>query len=94
MHPVEGDQAWSESYYFNCYDPDTDTGFYTRCGIRPNDGTMDIGMSNIQRPMAPPTSHTRTRTIGMPILTQRLVDRRSLWRKDISLAYLASTLFA
>ena len=45
MHPVEGDQAWSESYYFNCYDPDTDTGFYTRCGIRPNEGTMDIGLS-------------------------------------------------
>ena len=20
-HPVEGDGAWSESYYFNCYDP-------------------------------------------------------------------------
>lgn len=45
MHPVEGDQAWSESYYFNCYDPGTDTGFYTRCGIRPNEGTMDIGLS-------------------------------------------------
>jgi hypothetical protein len=44
-HPVEGDQAWSESYYFNCYDPGTDAGFYTRCGIRPNDGTMDIGLS-------------------------------------------------
>ncbi len=44
-HPVEGDQAWSESYYFNCYDPGTDAGFFTRCGIRPNDGTMDIGMS-------------------------------------------------
>jgi len=44
-HPVEGDTAWSESYYFNCYDPDTDAGFYTRCGIRPNDGTMDIGLS-------------------------------------------------
>jgi hypothetical protein len=44
-HPVDGDQAWSESYYFNCYDPATDAGFFTRCGIRPNDGTMDIGMS-------------------------------------------------
>jgi hypothetical protein len=44
-HPVEGDQAWSESYYFNCYDPGTDAGFYTRCGIRPNEGTLDIGLS-------------------------------------------------
>ena len=45
MHPVEGDQAWSESYYFNCYDPGTDTGFFGRCGVRPNDGTLDIGLS-------------------------------------------------
>jgi hypothetical protein len=44
-HPVEGDTAWSESYYFNSYDPATDTGFFTRIGIRPNEGTMDVGMS-------------------------------------------------
>ncbi len=44
-HPVESDQAWSESYYFNAYDPVTDTGFFTRIGVRPNDGTMDAGMS-------------------------------------------------
>ena len=44
-HPVEGDTAWSESYYFNAYDPDTDTGFFTRIGIRPNEGTMDVGLS-------------------------------------------------
>src|SRR5438046_1110876 len=44
-HPVEGDQAWSESYYFNAYDPVSDTGFFTRIGVRPNDGTMDVGMS-------------------------------------------------
>ena len=31
-HPVEGDSAWSESYYFNCYDPETDAGFFTRIG--------------------------------------------------------------
>ena len=45
QHPVEGDSAWSESYYFNCYCPDTDTGFYSRMGIRPNEGTIDVGMS-------------------------------------------------
>ena len=44
-HPVEGDSAWSESYYFNAYDPGTDSGFFTRIGIRPNEGTMDVGMS-------------------------------------------------
>jgi hypothetical protein len=44
-HPVEGDQAWSESYYFNAYDPVSDVGFFTRVAIRPNDGTMDAGMS-------------------------------------------------
>ncbi len=44
-HPVEGDSAWSESYYFNAYDRATDSGFFTRIGIRPNEGTMDVGMS-------------------------------------------------
>ena len=45
QHPVEGDSAWSESYYFNAYDPDADVGFYTRAGIRPNEGHIDLGMS-------------------------------------------------
>jgi hypothetical protein len=44
-HPVEGDTAWSESYYFNAYDPGSDSGLFTRVGIRPNEGTMDVGMS-------------------------------------------------
>lgn len=44
-HPVEGDTAWSESYYFNCYDPDVDCGFYSRIGVRPNEGTIDAGMA-------------------------------------------------
>lgn len=44
-HPVEGDAAWSESYYFNGYDPITDTGLFTRIGVRPNEGTMDVGLS-------------------------------------------------
>jgi hypothetical protein len=40
-HPVEGDAAWSESYYFNAYDPVSDSGFFTRIGVRPNEGTID-----------------------------------------------------
>ena len=44
-HPVESDTAWSESYYFNAYDPATDTGFFTRLGIRPHEGRMDVGLS-------------------------------------------------
>jgi hypothetical protein len=44
-HPVESDEAWSESYYFNCYDPVTDCGFYTRIGVRPNEGTLDAGIA-------------------------------------------------
>jgi len=44
-HPVEGDTAWSESYYFNAYDPESDSGLFTRIGIRPNEGTMDVGLS-------------------------------------------------
>jgi len=44
-HDVAADTAWSESYYFNAYDPDSDSGFFTRIGIRPNEGTMDVGLS-------------------------------------------------
>jgi hypothetical protein len=44
-HPVEDDSAWSESYYFNCYDPEGDVGFFTRIGVRPNEGTIDAGLS-------------------------------------------------
>jgi hypothetical protein len=44
-HPVEVDSAWSESYYFNAYDPGTDSGLFSRIGIRPNEGTMDVGLS-------------------------------------------------
>jgi hypothetical protein len=44
-HEVEADTAWSESYYFNAYDPASDSGLFTRIGIRPNEGTMDVGLS-------------------------------------------------
>jgi hypothetical protein len=44
-HPVESDAAWSESYYFNAYDPGSDSGFFTRVGIRPNEGSMDASLS-------------------------------------------------
>ena len=48
MHPVEGESAWSESYYFNGYDPDADVGLYTRIGIRPNEGRMDVMLASWQ----------------------------------------------
>lgn len=44
-HEVEGDSAWSESYYFNAYDPAVDAGLFTRIGVRPNESTMDVGLS-------------------------------------------------
>src|SRR6185436_18704591 len=44
-HPVEGDAAWSESYYFNAYCPVVDAGIFTRIGVPPNEGTMDVGLS-------------------------------------------------
>jgi len=44
-HPVEDDAAWSESYYFNGYDPEADAGLFTRIGVRPGEGTMDVGLS-------------------------------------------------
>ena len=39
-HQVGDDPAWSESYYFNAYAPETDAGFFARIGIRPNAGTV------------------------------------------------------
>ena len=44
-HPVEGDGAWSESYYFNAYCPVVDTGLFTRIGVRPNEGTIDVSLA-------------------------------------------------
>jgi hypothetical protein len=44
-HPVEGDTAWSESYYFNAYCPVVDAGLFTRIGVRPNEGTMDVSLA-------------------------------------------------
>ena len=44
-HEVGPEDAWSESYYFNAYDPPSDSGLFTRIGIRPNEGTMDVGFS-------------------------------------------------
>jgi len=41
-HPVEKDDFyWSESYYFNGYCPQTDTGLLGRIGIRPNEGRVE-----------------------------------------------------
>jgi hypothetical protein len=31
-HPVGGDAAWSESYYFYCADPSSGIGAFTRMG--------------------------------------------------------------
>ncbi len=44
-HPVEGDRAWSESYYFNAYCPVADAGLFTRIGVRPNEGTIDVSLA-------------------------------------------------
>jgi hypothetical protein len=45
LHPIENDPAWSESYYFNGYDAPTDSGLFTRIGLRPNERTIDVGLS-------------------------------------------------
>jgi hypothetical protein len=41
MHPVGGERAWSESYYFNFVDPDSRIAMFTRMGFRPGDGWAD-----------------------------------------------------
>ncbi|MGB7051072.1 MAG: hypothetical protein WBG41_05840, partial [Acidimicrobiales bacterium] len=44
-HAIEADTAWSESYYFNGFDPRSNSGLFTRIGIRPNEGTIDVGLT-------------------------------------------------
>lgn len=41
MHPVGDAPAWSESYYFNYVDPDTQLAMFTRMGFRPGDRWAD-----------------------------------------------------
>lgn len=41
MHPVGDAPHWSESYYFNFYDPESDVGMFTRMGWRPGSGWAD-----------------------------------------------------
>jgi len=40
-HPVGDHPAWSESYYFNCVDPDQKICMVTRMSFRANDGYAD-----------------------------------------------------
>ncbi|MCB1749589.1 MAG: hypothetical protein KDK06_20625 [Gammaproteobacteria bacterium] len=44
-HPVEDDPDWSESYYFNGYDPQADCGFFARLAVRPNEPHADAFVS-------------------------------------------------
>ncbi|HZP42247.1 MAG TPA: hypothetical protein VFD84_12175 [Candidatus Binatia bacterium] len=86
-HPVEGDSAWSESYYFNAYDPVADAGFFTRIGIRPNEGTMDVGLSvwlpgtalAVARGVRPQTEMTDSDLAVAGIRYQRIVPMQE-WR--------------
>ena len=41
IHDAGDDRAWSESYYFNFYDPKEGVGMFTRMGLRPNEGWCD-----------------------------------------------------
>ncbi len=40
-HPIRGESAWSESYYFYFVDPKTRIGAFTRMGFRSNEGWAD-----------------------------------------------------
>ena len=86
-HPVEGDAAWSESYYFNGYDPDADCGLFTRIGVRPNEGTLDAGLS-VWLPgsdiatvhgVRPQTEMTDSELAAAGVRYERLVPMRE-WR--------------
>jgi hypothetical protein len=41
VHAVEAISAWSESWYFNAWDPVARIGFFSRLAIRPNEATLE-----------------------------------------------------
>ncbi len=41
MHPTGDAAGWSESYYFNFVDPDSNIAMFTRMGFRPGNGWAD-----------------------------------------------------
>lgn len=40
-HAIDSDPHWSESYYFNGYAPDSDSGLFARIAIRPHEPHVD-----------------------------------------------------
>ncbi len=86
-HPVESDAAWSESYYFNAYDPASDSGLFTRIGVRPNEGTTDVGLS-VWLPGGELAEYRRVvdqhETVGSPLVVggvrYELLDAMTSWR--------------
>src|SRR5919197_869627 len=86
-HPVEDDPAWSESYYFNAYDPGTDSGLFTRIGIRPNEGTIDAGLSIwlpggglAQYAHAAPVGEMRDSDLEVGSIRYRMLEPMRRWR--------------
>lgn len=88
-HAHGGDPAWSESYYFNGYSPTSDTGFFARIAIRPNEPFVD-GFVTLWLPDGRTLRVTEARAsqlpdAGTPAL-ERLAATRVLpmqrWRLD------------
>ena len=90
-HPVEGDTAWSESYYFNAYDPARTPGFFTRIGVRPNEGTMDVACrcgcrAGTWPSTATSASSTRwsTRVLEVGAVRYEMLEALRSWRSPSS----------
>lgn len=86
-HPVESDPAWSESYYFNAFDPGSDSGIFTRIGIRPNEGTMDASLSawlpggDLAEYRAVRTQHTMVDTLlEVEAVRYEMLEPMRAWR--------------
>lgn len=85
-HAIEADPHWSESWYFNAYDPAADVGFFTRIGLRPHAPSID-GFLTLWLPDGDTATLRETRSADLPdpdapalgVLAYRRVEPMRCW---------------
>jgi len=78
-HAHGGDPAWSESYYFNGYSPDSGLGFFARIAIRANEPFVD-GFITLWLPDGRTLRLTEARASRVPEAGTPVLDRLAATR--------------
>ena len=86
-HPVGDDSAWSESYYFNGYSPESDAGFFTGSGSAPtrarSTGSCGRGCPTAARPSSAssgPQTEMIDRVLEVGGVRYELVEPMQRWQ--------------